>query len=401
MAKQNRWQQPWQSELWDSDEEFELLLQQSLSAIQPPADFSNRVMAAVHQEAAAAKVVPLVPAKKRRFAPSLWPGVGAIAASLALFLWAALALPGDNAEAPGALPGIGGNVQVAATNPLPKPQLPELAPKQNADAQPTAEQTANANQTEEPTGQAEQLPRTAEQPVDNQTPGNANQPSPAPQPVNADEPTGLAAPESNESGAGELILPRAAFGTEAQGTLSVRLLAEVPESQIYTPAINRRGSMASFYTVDEENVYSWRVSLSTADSPEVTLVTSRSSIDDMGSMLAKTTEPCDATTLVSSPDNTIIAQNSPDGLWISLAEGEVYSLSEEAGGSLLAWSPDSSKLLFTNSQGQLFMGYPLEKRIYQITDMFVEDVCWSTDNQTIIFLATNNGQSALYIAELI
>ncbi len=400
MAKQNRWQQPWQS-----DEDFELLLQQSLSAIQPPADFSNRVMAAVHQEAAKAKVVPLAPAtsaKKRRFGPSFWPGLGTIAASLALFLWTALALPGDNANAPGVLPSIGGNrIQVAELNLLAKPQLPDTtAPKQAADAQQTVEQTANANQTEEPA----QLPREAEQPGAAQTPGNADQPNPAVQPTNAvnpDEQNTPTAPEDNESGAGELILPRAAFGTEAQGTLAVRLLAEVPESRIYTPAINRRGSMASFYTADEENVYSWRVSLSTADSPEIALVTSRSSIDDMDSLLVKTTAPCDATTLVPSPDNTIIAQNSPDGLWISLAEGEVYSLSEEAGGSLLAWSPDSSKLLFTNSQGQLFMGYPLEKRIYQITDLSVEDVCWSTDNQTIIFLATNNGQNALYIADLI
>ena len=41
MAKQKPWQ---------SDEEFELLLRQSLTAIQPPADFSSRVMAAVAQE---------------------------------------------------------------------------------------------------------------------------------------------------------------------------------------------------------------------------------------------------------------------------------------------------------------------------------------------------------------
>ena len=53
MAKQKPWQ---------SDEEFEMLLRQSLTAIQPPADFSSRVMAAVAQEkqqkAAAPQVVP-------------------------------------------------------------------------------------------------------------------------------------------------------------------------------------------------------------------------------------------------------------------------------------------------------------------------------------------------------
>ncbi len=123
---------------------------------------------------------------------------------------------------------------------------------------------------------------------------------------------------------------------------------------------------------------------------------------ELSALLSPTTAKCQPTELVASPDGTIMAQNSHDGIWISLSEGEVYNISdEEMGGNLLAWSPDASKLLFTNADGQLFMSYPLEKRIYQITDLSVKDVCWSADNQTIIFLATNQGQDALYIAELI
>lgn len=397
MAKQKRWQ----STPWQSDEEFDLLLQQSLSAIQPPADFSDRVMAAIRQEAApaAAEIIPLAePKRKRRFCTAFWPALGTIAASLVLF-WAALGplgtgTPDDNSGALKLQTAMQSDVRIAAIEPLAK--IP-----QNGTAQPSeVTETSPATQPDKATE-----PVNATQPNDTAQSSGADQSGDATQPTQTSEPTQpnetAQEPIIDEPGAGELILPRAAFGTEAQGTLAVRLLAEVENSQIYTPTINRRGSVATFYTADEENVYSWRVNLSTADSPEVSVVTSRSSIDDIGSMLSKTTEPCDATTLVTSPDSTIIAQNSPDGLWISLAEGEVYSLANEAGGSLLAWSPDSSKLLFTNSQGQLFIGYPLEKRIYQITDMSVEDVCWSTDNQTIIFLTTNNGQSALYIAELI
>lgn len=368
--------------LWQSDDEFELLLKQSLSAIQPPADFSDRVMAAVRRESAApqSEIIPFAEVKqqKKRFGHIFWPGLSTIAASLVL-MWAAFGLPGDNnANAPGAMPQTH-NLQVAAEiEPLNK--LPH-----------TEQQTEPI--TVEPVVVAEpsNLPETEQQ---EPTPVNEVLPE-EPQPDVAQ------LPSEDETGTGELILPRAAFGTDAQGTLSVRLLAEVENSQIYSPAINRRGNTASFYTADDDNVYSWRVDLSTANSPEVALVTSRSSLDDIGSMLVQTTQSCDATTLLASPDGTIMAQNSPDGLWISLTEGEVYSLSEEGGGSLLAWSPDSSKLLFTNSQGQLFMGYPLEKRIYQITDLPVTDVCWSTDNQTIIFLAVDNGQDALYIAELI
>lgn len=409
MAKQKLWQ----TEPWQSDEEFELLLHQSLAAIQPPADFSNRVMAAIQQEARSpqAEVIPFAstePAPKRRFAPSFWPGLGTIAAGLVLFVWASLALPGDNSNVPGALPIMDttNNVRVAENEPIDKltrQDLPQTV-EPNTTAEPTAPTTPEVSPQPVTTTNENSGSDEPTQPLLSEVPTNA-EPNQTTEPAQtaellepSNEPPAL---PIEEAGAGELILPRAAFGTEAQGTLSVRLLAEVPDSQIYSPSINRRGSAASFYTADAENVYSWRVNLSTADSPEVTLVTSRSSIDDMNSLLTPTTTSCDATTLVASPDNTIMAQNSPNGLWISLAEGEVYSLSEEAGGSLLAWSPDSSKLLFTNSQGQLFMGYPLEKRIYQITDMPVKDICWSTDNQTIIFLANNNDQDALYIAELI
>ena len=399
MAKQERWQ----SKPWQSDEEFELLLQQSLSAIQPPADFSNRVMAAIRQERAEAKTAEIIPlpqvqtaakakvqANKRRFGLSFWPGLGTIAASLLLFVWAGVALPDAEAGTPDSMLQQASHVQVAEIDSLPKisqvisPKSVEVNEPSNEPLAGEVTEPVNAVQPE----QTPELTQPEEILANNELEFGNSEPA-------------IEEPGIYESGAGELILPRAAFGTEASGTLSVRLLAEVENSQIYTPTINRRGSVASFYTADEENVYSWRVNLSTADSPEISVITSRSSIDDIGSILSKTTEPCKATTLVTSPDGTIIAQNGSDGVWIALDEGEIYSLSDESGGSLLAWSPDSSKLLFTNSQGQLFIGYPLEKRIYQVTDMFVEDVCWSTDNQTIIYLAKKGSQNALYIAELI
>lgn len=409
MAKQKPWQ---------SDEEFELLLRQSLTAIQPPADFSSRVMAAVAQEklqseklqtekqrqTAAPQVVPFPKAGRRparRFGPSFWPGLGTVAASLVLF-WAVFGLSGG-ADEPVAKPFVPGlqTAEVVRQQEAAGPQRPDIIPGQQDPGQ-------NAVVTQpEPT---EPTPQTQSEPTPNVVQPAQSELPPAVAPAVVDsasleQPNGEAVDEvGNEAGNGELILPRAAYGTDAQGTLSVRLLAEVPSSEIYSPAINSRGTAASFYTADAENVYSWRVSLAEANSPEVTLVTSRSDMEpaELSSLLSPATAKCQPTELVASPDGTIMAQNSLDGIWISLAEGEVYNISdEEKGGSLLAWSPDASKLLFTNAEGQLFMSYPLEKRIYQITDLRVKDVCWSADNQTIIFLATDQGQDALYIAELI
>lgn len=391
MAKQKPWQ---------SDEEFELLLRQSLTAIQPPADFSSRVMAAVAQEkkqkAAAPQVVPFPkadPRPARRFGPSFWPGLGTIAASLVLF-WAVFGLPADSDE-PQARPFVPGLQTAEIVRQEPALQRPDINQSQQAPEQTPA--TTPATEPTEPVQPVQTEPTTVEPRVVQQPEVQPEQTSSAATEQPEIEP-------ADEAGNGELILPQAAYGTDAQGTLSVRLLAEVPESEIYSPTINSRGTAASFYTADAENVYSWRVSLAEANSPEVALVTSRSAMEpaELSSLLSPTTAKCQPTELVASPDGTIMAQNSRNGIWISLAEGEVYNISdEEKGGSLLAWSPDASKLLFTNAQGQLFMSYPLEKRIYQITDLSVKDVCWSADNQTIIFLATNQGQDALYIAELI
>ncbi len=387
--------------LWQSDEEFELLLRQSLTAIQPPADFSSRVMAAVAQEKlhtekqrqAAPQVVPFP--KARRF----WPGLGAVAASLVLF-WAAFGMLGGAGEpvAKPFVPGLQTAEVVRQQEPAAVPR-PDIIPGQQ---EPGQNVVVTQPESTEPTPQTQPEPTTnVVQPAQSELPPEPLEVDPA----SLEQPNGEPADEvGNEAGNGELILPRAAYGTDAQGTLSVRLLAEVPSSEIYSPAINSRGTAASFYTADAENVYSWRVSLAEANSPEVTLVTSRSDMEpaELSSLLSPATAKCQPTELVASPDGTIMAQNSLDGIWISLAEGEVYNISdEEKGGSLLAWSPDASKLLFTNAEGQLFMSYPLEKRIYQVTDLRVKDVCWSADNQTIIFLATNQGQDALYIAELI
>lgn len=403
MAKQKPWQ---------SDEEFEMLLRQSLTAIQPPADFSSRVMAAVAQEkqqkAAAPQVVPFSKTgnrQARRFGPSFWPGLGTIAASLVLF-WAAFGLPAgsDEPQARPFVPGLQTAEIVRQHEPV-GPQRPELNSEEFNPGQQQSDQNAVANQPE-PAKPAE--PVQTEPPMQtrtlNETPKTQQTTPTNVDPVAVEPTQAELEPPADETGNGKLILPQAAYGTDAQGTLSVRLLAEVPSSQIYSPAINGRGTAASFYTADADNVYSWRANLKEANSPEVTLVTSRSDMEpaELSALLSPTTAKCQPTELVASPDGTIMAQNSHDGIWISLSEGEVYNISdEEMGGNLLAWSPDASKLLFTNADGQLFMSYPLEKRIYQITDLSVKDVCWSADNQTIIFLATNQGQDALYIAELI
>ncbi len=385
----------WSDELW-SDEEFEKLLQSTLSAIQPPEDFSAKVMAAVAQEAKPEKLQKeqekAAPAKvirfpMRRIAASL----GACAAALLLFV-SVSSLPADQSEP---------TAQSLLNKPLQVAEEPLLN-------QPAAGITTenDANSTAEPVNAVTntQTPDTSNRTVANNS-SQGTSASAASNKENSNQANSNSNPSSNQQTTnqvdnGELLLPRAAYGTESQGTLSTRLLATVENSRIYQPSVNNRSTTASFYTADAENVYSWRVVLTDPSQPEISLIADRTE-QDVSLLLTSAAANCDSTTIVTSPDKTIMAQNSSDGIWISLNEGDVYKLTAESGGNLLVWSSDSSKLLFTNSEGALFLGYPLEKRIYQITDMNVKDVCISADNKTVLFVTSDDTQDFLYIVEVL
>lgn len=370
-----------QTDLWQTDEEFEELLQASLAAIQPPADFSERVMRAVRLEAAESELAKREETKKTGILRLPWRrwsvGVGSCAAAVLLFC----AVAGPLSQEPAGMPfAVGGklaqNAQVAAI--LEQPQRASGVPEQT-----------------EPVSQGEQREQAGQTEQRNQAPASqtAQPRSSAPAAVQSQD-----GEEPLPEGSGQLVLPRAAYGSTAQGTLSVRLLAKVEGNAIYAPNVSARGKSAAFYTADDQNIYTWQVDLAEASLPDVTAVTPLSEASDA---LVGTTAAVSATDLVGSPDGTMLAQNSREGLWISLTEGEVFLLTEEGAGSLLAWAPDSSKLLFTNADGALFVGYPLERRIYQVTDMPVKDVCWSEDNKTVVFQAEVEGEDCLYVAETV
>lgn len=384
----------WSDELW-SDKEFDKLLQSTLSAIQPPEDFSDRVMAAVAKESAnaAKKEIEPKPATAkvirfpmRRVAASL----GACAAALLLFV-SVSSLPAAQNE-PSAQSLLDKPLQVAEQPFLSQP----VAESPTDNATDTAEpvNTANTPQTNNASKQTASVQAASQ---GNSTQENSNQAN-----TNSNTNTNVNSNQQNTSQVdnGQLLLPRAAYGTESQGTLSTRLLATIENSRIYQPNVNSRSTTASFYTEDADNVYSWRVTLTDPSQPEISLIADRNE-QDVSTLLTSAATICDSTTIVTSPDKTIMAQNSTDGIWISLKEGDVYQLTAEGGGKLLVWSSDSSKLIFTNSDGALFVGYPLEKRIYQITDMNVKDVCMSADNKTVLFVTSNDTQDFLYIVEVL
>lgn len=342
------------------DAAFEELLKASLKPVEPPCDFSSRVMNAIAEEQAAKAPAKVIRFPFRRFA------LGAASCAAALLLFVAVAAPSADQPA------------ISTAKPLQIAEQPLFIAPEPA----KTEQPLQTPETTTPTETNTTVPATVTEPET--TEPETTEPAPLPDP----EPPA-------EVQDGELILPRTAYGTEMKDSLATRLVAEVENSHIYQPGFTDKNAV--FYTADDVNVYSWRVDLANAGEPQASVQAAKSELPGVTQLLSATTAPVDNTTLVTSPDNTMLAQNSADGVWISLLDGDVFRLTTESGGKILAWSPDSSKLLFTNEAGNLFLGYPLEQRIYQIFDQNVKDVCWNADNKTLLYVAGNNTQDALYI----
>lgn len=345
----------------DDDAQFDELLFASLKPVSPPEDFCDRVMSAVAAEPAPqpAKAAKVIHLHWRRFAM----GLGTCAAAFALFV---------------GVSAVGSNDPTALLVNKPT-QVAEVTPAISA----PQEKTVAPTQTQQP--EAPTATTTVSKPVQQATPSSGE--------VATDVPSeDVPLPVTSD----QLVLPRTAYGTQTEGTLATRLLATVEGNQIYQPVFADKSAV--FNTADANNVYSWRVDLTDPSEPQAVVV---AAWDDLPSrdVLQNTSAPVDANTLVNSPDKTMIAQNSSDGMWISLLEGEVFKLTNESGGSIVAWAPDSSKLVFTNADGALFVGYPFEKRIYQLADGGVKDVCWHGNNKTLLYVMNDGSGDGLYIVE--
>ena len=340
-----------------ADDEFDRWLTTNLSPIQPPENFSQRVMTAIREEAAA-KPAKVINFPLRRWATAF----GACAAALLLFV----VVSAPQAQEDLSRPLLDKPLQLALEPQISQPQQSTL---------PSEIIVADNTETKQP---AQTTQPTETKPVTVQ-----------------DEPDDVIIDQEVQDG--ELILPRSAYGTQAHSTMSARMVATIENSVIYQPTLT--AEKALFYTTDADNIYSWHVDLDNPSEPQVSLIVERDDdFQEFSSLLVTTTTPINNTLIVNSPDKTMMAQNSDDGLWISLLEGDVYKLSTEGNGKLLAWSPNSSKLLFTNADGTLFVGYPLERRIYQLAEQ-VKDVCWGADNKTVLYVTNNGTQDELYVME--
>ena len=198
-----------------------------------------------------------------------------------------------------------------------------------------------------------------------------------------------------------VVLPTPSYGTETTGTLNQRLLAAYDAESIYMPSVSLDNKTVSYYTKISDKIYLWKCNLETADKPVC-----EGAVTDSNFELQNTTKTYNVNTTIFSPDMTMLSMNSRGsniGVWVSnlLGNSTLVQLTPDGGGDLLAWAPNSSKFVYTNSDGDLYVAYPIEKRIVMLFDGNVKDVAWGTDNKTLVLTnKEKNEQLSLYTIQV-
>ncbi len=238
-------------------------------------------------------------------------------------------------------------------------------------------------------------PSNNDKPNNNEQPGNNDQPNNKP-----DNNNPSTDPDDNQN-TDEITLPEASYGTETVGTLNQRLIAAYDEESVYMPSVSLDNQTVSYYTTIGDTNYLWKADLVNAEEPKCVGPVGSSSVT-----LSNTTPVYTRNTSIFSPDMSMLSMNArgdKKGIWISnlLGSGELTKISEEGGGDLLAWAPDSSKFVFTNSEGDLLIAYPIEKRIVSVYTGEVKDIAWGSDSRTLVFTnEESNGERSLYTVQI-
>lgn len=352
--------------------QLDALLSNYLKPMEPPADFLSRVMEALPSEPLVQRTVSRIP---------LWRNLGLAAASLLLVvsvasfgLW-----PGgmgnpvaNNGDTPSGVIVAGNDDENTDTGNV--PDLDQNTSGGDNTTGDTAGDNADQNGTTVGTDDTENgatdVPSTTDK--DNQG-------------------SGLANPDSDPIiDSGEVKLPTVASNTKVWGDFSLTLLAELEGADVLLPTIEADGQI-NYLTMQNDSYQLWQKTIDDESDPVLLeeeysgSLTDRESYVDNGDY-----------SVAISPDGTMVAANTKGEnaeLWLSKndtdTEPTVYC--KDAGGGLLSWAPNSSKLIFDDANGYLYVVYPVEQVVLLVFEGKVDSVVWADDSQTLIFSAKAPG----------
>lgn len=348
------------------------LLAQNIAQVSPPADLCSSVMAALPEQPVPIRAASSTP--KRRRPVWRWVSTGVAAAAVVLgFMaasWFEQSVPGSEVDAP----------PIVAEQDMPDLQQTELSrpvqvvkdSQQPLDTDPPA--VADPPEREQP--EQTQQPET---PANTEVPVEAD---PVDPPV-ADPPKVEAPVDVTYKN--EFSLPPVAYGNTAQGDYSLLTLASVEGYDATLPLVN--GSTVTFYVETEDACLEYQVDINgaapdflgeTESLPSARSTANCESLDDLD-------DPC----VEAVSANGLAARNyggEKQGLWLINGEEETQ-ISEIGGGSLVSWSSDGNKVLFTDGDEHLHIYYVAENILLDLNATPVHSFCWGSDGRTIVFSA--------------
>lgn len=275
----------------------------------------------------------------------------------------------------------------AVVNPEPEPETKAEDPV--SEDEPSSEQPDPEKSTI-PEPQAEKPKAEKETPVKKDTPETSREPVK----VAISQETNL------------VQLPKAAAVEKEQVTgIKVIPLLEGDTQKVTHPILAKDGKTLH-YLYDNAGVEEeWEISLTSGAVPqkaEILLIQGEEKKDQGGQIpswleeLAMMQE-AKSKKVALSPDNRQVAinLNAPgtdyEGLWVCKADGSMTThLTDEGGGNQLKWSPNASKIAFTDKNKQLYVFYLKENILIQLADagntwLNIDHLLWTRGGQELIF----------------
>lgn len=202
---------------------------------------------------------------------------------------------------------------------------------------------------------------------------------------------------------GTLSMGKVLYGEEYHGMFTLVLLAAHEGVDAVLPTITDDNT-ATYYLVGDDGYEKWQLKLDYSEAPRY--VSRAYSLPRAADIVGAEDESWlfeGNFVMQTSPDQTQIVVNrggAEAGLWVRANNdtAELELLDIYGGGNILAWAPDSNKILYTDSNDYLRLYYVAEQLSLTVHHGAVSSVCWSADSHTIVFAAEaeEGGASQIY-----
>lgn len=196
---------------------------------------------------------------------------------------------------------------------------------------------------------------------------------------------------------GSAEFPAVASSNVAHGQYSLITLASYQDYDAQAPQIS--GNTVSYYLLVDNMWQEWQVALDLSSLPAF-IREDEHAPAACGFGLAQQDE-LGAYYAALSPDGIYTALNrggEQKGLFLKNVEREAVPVSAMGGGSILSFSPDSNRILFSDAGGALYAHYIAENMTITLYSGGVSSAVWSGDGKSAVFAATDaaTGYSSIF-----